>query len=224
MKVVSIVQALSIALAFGAIGCNNPAANTPSADVGAPQGTAEPAVVADAQEKPQAAGAGLAITPATSKIGFIGSKVTGSHEGVFGAFTGSLELDRENLTSSKVVVEIDLDSVKTDSEKLDVHLKSPDFFDVANHPKATFTSTSIAAVEGSPDSYTVTGDLSLHGVTKSVSFPATLKLEGDSPKVAAEFSINRKDFNIVYPGMPDDLIRDEVVIKLDLNPARAPKI
>jgi len=54
-------------------------------------------------------------------------------------------------------------------------------------------------------------------VTKSISFPATIKVRGDTVDVDAEFAINRKDFGIVYPGMPDDLIRDDVLLKLQLR-------
>ena len=91
------------------------------------------------------------------------------------------------------------------------HLKSPDFFDVEKFPTATFKST---AIEKTDDGHTITGDLTLHGVTKRVSFPATVTVTDGQVTANSEFSINRNDFGIVYPGMPDDLIRDLVVIKL----------
>jgi polyisoprenoid-binding protein YceI len=59
--------------------------------------------------------------------------------------------------------------------------------------------------------------LQLHGVTKSISFPATIKVGGDAVEVDAEFAINHKDFGIVYPGMPDDLIKDDVLLKLRIR-------
>jgi polyisoprenoid-binding protein YceI len=93
-------------------------------------------------------------------------------------------------------------------------LKSPDFFDVARVPTATFRSTEIRA-EG--EGHTITGDLTLHGVTKRISFPATLAVTDAQISANAEFSINRQDFGIAYPGMPDDLIRDLVVVKLSLT-------
>jgi polyisoprenoid-binding protein YceI len=82
-----------------------------------------------------------------------------------------------------------------------------------------FVSTAIATA-GTPNAYTITGNLTLHGVTKSISFPATAVLTDKDLKANSEFSINRKDFGIVYPGMPDDLIRDDVLIKLTIE---APK-
>ncbi len=80
---------------------------------------------------------------------------------------------------------------------------------------ATFTSTVITKAVA-PATHTVEGTLDLHGTTKSISFPATVALDASSAKGKAEFTINRKDFGIVYPGMPDDLIKDEVLLKIDL--------
>jgi polyisoprenoid-binding protein YceI len=66
----------------------------------------------------------------------------------------------------------------------------------------------------------VVGDLELRGVRKSVTFPATIVVTPADVSVNSEFSINRKDFGIVYAGKADDLIRDDVVIKLDLKTPR----
>lgn len=66
----------------------------------------------------------------------------------------------------------------------------------------------------------MTGDLEMRGVKKSVKFPATITITPSDVAVKAEFSINRKDFGIVYAGNADDLIRDDVVIKLDLKSAK----
>jgi len=96
-------------------------------------------------------------------------------------------------------------------------LKSPDFFDVEKFPKAKFVSTAIKAGGDNGATHTVTGNLELHGVTKAITFPAQIKVDPDAVSVVAEFSINRKDFSIVYPGMPDDLIKDDVLLKLSLH-------
>ena len=61
------------------------------------------------------------------------------------------------------------------------------------------------------------GEIDLHGVKKSISFPAEIQTSADAVMVKAEFAINRRDFNVNYPGMPNDLIRDNVIIKLDLK-------
>jgi polyisoprenoid-binding protein YceI len=112
-----------------------------------------------------------------------------------------------------VKVLIDTTSMWADDDRLTKHLKSPDFFDVESLPEAIFESTAIEATEAG---YTVTGNLTLHGVTKSISFPAQMEIAPDRVTAQAEFFVKRFDFDIVYPGKPDDLIRDEVVIKFDL--------
>jgi polyisoprenoid-binding protein YceI len=96
---------------------------------------------------------------------------------------------------------------------------SPDFFDVETYPTTTFNSTSI---ESATEGFTITGNLELHGVTKSISFPASIGVGEGQVTAEAEFFIKRNDFGIVYPGKPDDLIRDEVVIKLSLVAVPAP--
>lgn len=153
------------------------------------------------------------VIRAESTIGFTGSKVTGKHDGGFKKFAGKI-----NAAGGKIVgspeIKIAMDSTWSDNEKLTGHLKSPDFFDAAKFPTTTFTVTSIAP-EGAQQK--VTGNLDLHGVTKSISFPADIQITGEAVTVKAEFAINRKDFNINYPGRPNDLIRDNVVLKLDLK-------
>lgn len=152
-----------------------------------------------------------------STIGFIGSKVTGSHEGGFKVFTGEFETDGTDLLGSNNRIEIDMDSTFSDDEKLTGHLKSPDFFDVAQFPKSTFELLQVTKMD-TPDQWTLVGKFTLHGVTKQISFPAKVyKGANGSPALDADFAINRKDYGIVYPGMPDNLIRDEVVIKLAMR-------
>ncbi len=155
-----------------------------------------------------------------SRVGFVGAKVTQKHEGSFQSFTGAVSLVDNDPTKSSVTTEIDVASIKTDEEKLTGHLKSGDLLDVAKYPKATFTSTSIKLGGDKGATHTVTGNFQIHGVTKSISFPATVKTSADAVDVDAEFAFNRKDFGIVYPGMPDDLIKDDVVLKLHFHAPR----
>jgi len=159
---------------------------------------------------------GVALDPASS-FGFAGSKVTGKHEGKFGKFSGWAELAKGKVEGGKVAVQIDLASVKSDDEKLDGHLKSPDFFDVAKFPNATFESTEIKKGGDKGATHTITGNLDLHGVKKSLTFPAKITETAKDVTATAELVINRKDFNIVYAGKADDLIRDEVVLKLTIK-------
>jgi polyisoprenoid-binding protein YceI len=190
--------------------CKSPTQDKPKAEVGAAS-TAAPATAG--AEK-------LALSPENSKIDFVAAKVTRSHDGKFKRFTGTAELVAGKAEGGKVTLDIELDSVETDTEKLTGHLRSPDFFDVAKYPKARFESTKIEKGGQGGATHTVTGNLDLHGVKKAITFPATMVVRDDAVTVKSEFSINRKDWGIVYPGMPDDLIRDEVLMKLDINVPR----
>lgn len=200
------------AILLSTAGCEDPAADKPKATVS----TASTA----ATGAPNVAGDAFPIDAKSSSIGFTGSKVTGSHSGVFNTFTGSVKLAGDKPEGGSVNVEIDMASVKSDSEQLDGHLKNADFFDVAKYPKATFASTEVKAGGEKGATHTITGNLTLHGVTKSITVPAIINVSGDVITATSEFSINRKDFGIVYAGKADDLIRDDVVLKLSLKAPR----
>lgn len=200
-----------IGLALGACAAD-PAANAPAAEVSSPAPAATPAPETTAPTTT------YAFAPESS-VGFVGSKVTGSHEGGFESFTGEVEIAGDNPSTATVRVEIDTTSLWSDDERLTGHLKSEDFFDVATYPTASFTSTSITANDDG--THTITGNLDLHGVNKQISFPATVNMTDSGFTANAEFSIKRFDFDIVYKGKADDLIRDDVLIKLDLRSAVA---
>jgi len=187
----------------------NTAANSPNTN------SVAPAVKKDIK------GTILALTPENSKVEFTGSKVTGKHDGGFKEFAGTIDLVNAKPEESSVLVYIEMNSVFVDDEGLAKHLKSPDFFDVEKFPKATFTSTKIVPdTAKDAGNYTVTGDFNLHGQVKSITFPAKITVTDADVAVDAEFSINRKDFGIVYAGKADDLIRDDVVIRLKLKSSR----
>ena len=194
--------------------CNNdPGEGKTAATVNEP---APSAATAPAPPTPANA-ATYTFSAADSKIDFVGAKITGKHDGSFKTFNGTISVPEGKAELGQVKVEIDTSSLTVDPAKLEAHLKSPDFFDVAKYPKASFTSTAIAPSTEPGKTHVITGNLELHGVTKSISFPANVKVSGDSVSTDAEFVINRKDFGIVYPGMPDDLIKDEVLLKLQVR-------
>ena len=196
---------LAIAAPLAFVSCENPADKTTKAKV-------EAAV--EKSDSPEVAGTKYEFTE-NSQVNFIGSKVTGSHNGGFKTFTGYFTLKDGAPVGTDHKVNIDMNSTFSDSEKLTGHLKSPDFFDVEKFPHSTFDVTSIT--KSADASYTVSGNFTLHGVNKNISFPAAVSQTGDTVKIAAKFNINRKDFGIVYAGKADDLIRDEVVIELNLE-------
>lgn len=193
-------------------GCADPAANKPKATVSNAAPESSPANPANAEK--------LVISPENSKVEFVAAKVTRSHNGSFKQFTGAIDLAKDGVEGSKVTIDIDTGSVVTDEDGLTKHLQTPDFFDVAKYPKATFTSTKIEAATTGGATHNITGNFELHGVKKSITFPAMIQVAPDSVAVNADFSINRKDFGIIYAGKADDLIRDGVAIKLTLKVPR----
>ncbi len=193
-------------------GCSDPASKAPKAVVGNQSPTSSSAAVDDTKAEK------LPITSTNSQISFIGSKVTGSENGSFKDFSGAIYLVDGKPEKSRVTIDIKMDSVQTDSSGLSTHLKTPDFFDVAKFPTASFSSTEIKQ-EGGGDQ--ITGMLDLHGIKKTISFPARINVAASSVSVESEFSINRKDFGINYPGKANDLIRENVVLKLKVAASRA---
>ena len=187
--------------------CNDPAADKSKAQTGQAAQVASPAA---------AQGQKYLITPQNSKIEFIGSKVTGKQNGSFGEFSGQIDY-AGSPENSRVSITIKIESITTDAPDLTKHLKTADFFDVAKYPEATFVSTAIKPGGEKGATHTVTGNLTMHGVTKAVTFPATISVTPDAATVESSFSINRKDFGINYAGAADNLIRDDVVLTLHIR-------
>ncbi|HEX7295325.1 MAG TPA: YceI family protein [Pyrinomonadaceae bacterium] len=188
--------------------CSDPSSDKSKAVTGEAAPVASPPATAQGQK--------YQITPQNSQIAFVGSKVTGSHNGSFGDFSGQIDYNGTP-EQSHVNIDIKADSITTDTPDLTTHLKTADFFDVAKYPQATFVSTAIKAGGEGGASHTVTGNLTLHGVTKSVTFPATISVTPDVATVDSTFSINRKDFGINYAGAADNAIRDNVVLTLKIR-------
>ena len=122
-------------------------------------------------------------------------------KGSFQKVTGTAVYDPKNLAASKLDATIDVNTVNTNEPKRDAHLKSPDFFDVAKYPSMTFKSTRFAK---SANGLKVTGDLTIHGVTKPVTFnvETTPEVKDAYGKLrlgaSAAATINRKDFGLTW--------------------------
>lgn len=211
-----------------------PAAVDPSAVDPAAQAPTEAAPVEAATEAMPVPAAGALPAgefPLTGAVRFYASKVTKNHIVEFKTWEGTYMSDG-TAAGTTLNFTVDLASLEVDqgqSEMLQKHLQTPDFFDVATYPKATFVSKSIsdgvdatafASAEGA--THTVTGTFDIHGVQKEISFPVTISDDGAGNLTAkAKFAVNRQDFKLVYPGKPDDLVRDEVVIEVDAAMAAA---
>ncbi|MFL5322173.1 MAG: YceI family protein [Myxococcaceae bacterium] len=145
--------------------------------------------------------------------------------GEFRKVSGKIDLDDKDVTKSTVDATIDATSIDTNEPKRDGHLKSPDFFDVEKYPTITFKSTKVA--KGGPNKLKVTGDLTIHGVTK----PVVLDVQGPSPvmkdpwgnekrAVMATTKISRKDFGLNWNKTMESggvLVGDDVNIELNLE-------
>lgn len=159
-----------------------------------------------------------------SSVGFsVRHLVISQVRGEFGKVAGTVALDEADPTRSTVEATIDAASVDTKVANRDAHLKSPDFLDVAKYPAITFKSTKIAKVgEGA---YAVTGDLTVHGVTRPVTLQATVTPEvkgmtGETRRgISATTKISRKEFGLTWNKVVEagPVVGDEVAIALDLE-------
>ena len=226
MKIVSLPNLAALTFAFGAslTACSS-GAEAPRATVTeTPTAPTTPVVGAQpaGEMAPRATPVRLAFGPQTqSSVAFVGAKITATHDGGFERFSGNIDLVADHLEQSAVTVDIEMDSLVIEPARLAGHLRTADFFDVAQYPHTTFTSTSIVVGGSAGATHTITGTLAMHGVSKVISFPATITVSPTEVNARAEFVINRRDFNIVYPGMPDDLIKDDVTIKLVIRAPRS---
>lgn len=147
--------------------------------------------------------------------------------GQFKVLRGSVNIDLENLNNSFVDAEVDAASLDTSDANRDGHLRSADFFDVETYPTLHFKSTKVEHVSGSD--YKVTGDLTMHGVTKEVVFDAEYAELGNDPYgfyragVSAKAKINRKDWGLTWNQALEKggvLVAEDVRIEIELATIR----
>jgi len=160
-------------------------------------------------------------------INWTGSKIGGSHNGTLTVTDGTINANNGKVVGGKITIDMnslickDLEAGKG-KEKLEGHLKSADFFDVANNPTSTFEITKVT--DGANGQSNVTGNLTMMGVTKSITFPAQIEFgEGAISVTSADFTINRTDFGMKYGSasffddLKDKAINDEVGLKIGLK-------
>ena len=166
------------------------------------------------------------IDPDHSNIGFkVRHLMVSNVKGSFDKHTGVVDINDKDITKSKVEVTIDTASINTNVQKRDEHLRSADFFDVAKYPTMTFVSKKVA--KAGKDKLKVTGDLTLHGITKEV----VLDVEGPTKEskdpygnirsgVVAGTKINRKDFGLVWNAALETggvAVGEEVTISMEIE-------
>jgi len=232
MKTGNYVHLLAFAL-FSMLACTN-APESDQAD------TSDAKAVSDS-----ATGEAFMVDTTASKIEWVATKVSGYHTGSVHIKNGELQVHNGNITAgnfamdmNSIVVSGPKGSDPAGNAKLLGHLKSPDFFEVDKNPEATFVITDVQPFAGNvPDTtdprqeeineykvsnptHTVSGNLTIKGVSKNIQFPARITVTGNSAEALAKFNIDRTQWNIVYPGKPDDLIRNNIHLGIALKAAK----
>jgi polyisoprenoid-binding protein YceI len=148
--------------------------------------------------------------------------------GQFTSFDGTVESDKLDFSDANISFEADINSISTNNEQRDGHLKSPDFFDAANHPKLSFVSKSIT--KKSDDEYVVTGDITIRETTKEISlnvtYNGTTKGFGDVDVAGFEITgkLNRFDFGLHWNALTEVggiVVGDEVKIEISAEIQKA---
>jgi polyisoprenoid-binding protein YceI len=170
------------------------------------------------------AGDPYVVDPVHSSVAFKIRHLVGTVTGHFRDFQGTIDLDREEPARSSVAFEIRAASIDTGNPKRDEHLRSPDFFDVDKHPTITFRSKRIARTSG--NRYAVTGDFTLHGVTKELTLPVEFLGTARDPwgneraGFSASTTLDRKAYGIVWNQTLDTgglLLGDEVEVTIAIE-------
>lgn len=178
------------------------------------------------QQPAQAAVANWEIDPVHSVVGFkVRHLMVSNVAGKFTKFSGTIALDDADITKASVSVSIDAASINTEVAERDNHLRSPDFFDAAKFPSLTFRSTKVEK-GATADAFKVTGDLTIHGVTK----PVTLEVEKSQAVqdpwgntrmgYSTRTRISRKDYGLTWNKTLEAggvVVGDEVAIDLEVE-------
>ncbi|HYK04740.1 MAG TPA: YceI family protein [Thermoanaerobaculia bacterium] len=172
-----------------------------------------------AQNAPETWTVDKSHSTATFKVRHMMANVVGQ----FRDFDGNISIDRANPASSNVEFTIQRASIDTGNAKRDDHLRTPDFFDAARFPTISFKSTAVA--KKSESEYAVTGDLTMHGVTRRVTLPVSFlgfgkTARGEKAGFEIETTINRKDFGIVWNKTLDEgglLLGEDVKVTINLE-------
>lgn len=143
------------------------------------------------------AAGGLTPNMEKSKIGFVGHKADGSHEGGFKKFELEAIADFQDPNKSSLKIDIETKSLWSDDDKLTEHLRDEDFFNVEKYPKITFESSKIVHSE-EPGKSKIVGKLMMLGKTEEVEVPVDIQVTEENVKVIAKFKINRTKWGMVY--------------------------
>jgi polyisoprenoid-binding protein YceI len=165
------------------------------------------------------------VDPDHSGVGFSIRHFVTNVPGRFRDFDGTMRYDKDDPAASTVEFTVRANSIDTANADRDEHLRGEDFFDVEKHPTLTFKSTSVTPK--GPGELDVTGDLTIHGVTKQVTLPVTVlgtmkTPNGEKAGFETAFTINRKDYGVVWNRVLDagPVLGDEVKINISVEANR----
>ena len=165
--------------------------------------------IAAAQPKPHI------VDKAHSQINFVAEARLLTAHGFFDKWEADIQLDAAKIENSTFKITIDATSINTRNERRDTHLKSNDFFGVAQYPQIVLVSKKVTKT--ADKKYTISADLTLHGVTKQIEIPLTqVFYDNNRGRFRARFEINRKDYGINYNSNMNP-IQDIVEVQVDIN-------
>ena len=181
-------------------------------------------------KKVAAAATAYKVETLQSNLEWNGKKVTGEHTGNIAISKGDILVDGSKIVGGNVLIDMNSITNKdiTDDsykQKLLGHLKSDDFFSAEKHPTGTFKITSVAPIKGAQAgaaNYTVKGDLTLKGITKPISFPATVSVKEGLASATGTATLDRTQWDIKYnsksffPNIADKAIYDDFTVKFNL--------
>lgn len=173
------------------------------------------------------------VDPDHSSVNFVIRHFVSNVPGRFTDFDGTVKYDQQNPAASSVEFTVQAASIDTDNDDRNNHLRSPDFFDVQKFPTLSFSSTSVKPKDA--DTLDVTGDLTIHGVTKQVTIPVdilgTLKTpRGEKAGFETSFTVNRKDYGVLWNRVLDaggtvlgEDVKINIAVEADRQTAQAGK-
>jgi polyisoprenoid-binding protein YceI len=188
------------------------------------------------EEKGEAASAAaeaksFTIDNESSSVKWLAKKVTGEHNGTVTIKSGAFQVEEGKIAAGEFALDmtsitvLDMPADDEYNVKLTGHLKSEDFFSVEKSPEANFEIVSVEKIEGATEgqpNYNVKGNLTIKGISKAITFPATVNMDENSVKANAEFELDRTEWDIKYgsgkffPEIGDKMIYDNFTIMLDI--------
>ena len=203
---------LAVIALLSAPACSSKNTATPRAASSGPEQSSAPAVPQTSRWE---------LDPENSSVEFVCKHVFTNVRGMLHKPSGTVTLDEATPANSKVSATVDVGTITTGVEERDTHLKSPDFFDAAKYPQITFVSTGFT--RSSATEYAVTGELTMHGVTRPVTLAVTAPppfnhAGGIRRGIEATTTVNRKDFGLRwdFPGEgPGIVVGDNIKVTID---------